>query len=195
MAIKVLPSIIPSPDQARIRFMYVFFGANDASLPEAPNKQHVSIPEYKQNLETIITHPLVVAHKPRIILVAPPPINEHSIMLTNPGVELARVAATTKTYAEATCELGEKLGVPVVNLWKVFMAQTGWTDSWNPDEPLPGSMSVAQHDVLVELLSDGTVSHNQLLSLILTELRPAFQPCWVCRLLRRAHEGHLGELA
>jgi lysophospholipase L1-like esterase len=175
--------------------MYVFFGANDASLPEAPNKQHVSIPEYKQNLETIITHPLVVAHKPRIILVAPPPINEHSTMLTNPGVELARVAATTKTYAEATCELGDKLGVPVVNLWKVFMAKTGWTDSWNPDEPLPGSMSVAQHDVLVELLSDGTASHNQLLSLILTELRPAFQPCWVCRLLRRAHEGHLGELA
>jgi lysophospholipase L1-like esterase len=156
MAVKVLPSIIPLPDQARIRFMFVFFGANDASLPEAPNKQHVSISQYKQNLETIITHPLVVAHKPRIILIAPPPINEHSIMLANPGVELARVAATTKTYAEAACELGKKLNVPVVNLWKVFMARTGWTDAWGTEEPLPGSMSVAQHDALVELLSDGT---------------------------------------
>ena len=81
-------------------------------------------------------------------------------MLASPGVELARVAATTKTYAEATCELGEKLGVPVVNLWKAFMAKTGWTDTWKPNEPLPGSLSVAQHDVLVELLSDGMTSHD-----------------------------------
>jgi len=36
-ALSVLPKIVPSPDHAKIRFMTVFFGANDASLATAPN--------------------------------------------------------------------------------------------------------------------------------------------------------------
>lgn len=134
-------------------------GANDASLPDAPNKQHIPLDEYKTNIEKIVTHPDIVAHEPRIILVAPPPINEHSWWPRDqcsgyPSV--TRVANTTKDYADTACEVGAKLDVPVVNLWKAFMAKAGFKlDGWKLGEPLPGSLSVPQNDALVELLYDG----------------------------------------
>ena len=38
----------------------VFFGANDAALPNRTSgKQHVPVPEYKRNLQTIVDHLLV----------------------------------------------------------------------------------------------------------------------------------------
>lgn len=159
-ALTVLPSIVPPPDQARIRLLLIFFGANDASLPQAENNQHIPLDEYKQNLENIICHPLIVAHKASIILVAPPPINEHLQWLSdqNKGLKsLSRRAATTKSYADAACEVGEKLQVPVVNLWKAFMITAGFQAAgWKTGEPLPGAMDVPQNDELVRLMYDGT---------------------------------------
>ncbi|KAF2686304.1 SGNH hydrolase [Lentithecium fluviatile CBS 122367] len=158
-ALTVLPHIIPSPDVARIRILVIFFGANDASLAESLNGQHVPLPEYKGNLEKIITHPLVVAHSPRIMLVAPPPINEHLQYLTDQSkgyASLTRTAASTKSYAEVACEVGEKLGVPVVNLWKAFMEKARFQpEGWETGDPLPGSKKVPQNDKLVELMYDG----------------------------------------
>ncbi|KAF2846419.1 SGNH hydrolase [Plenodomus tracheiphilus IPT5] len=158
-ALQVLPAIVPSPDEAKIRFLTIFFGANDASLPDAPNKQHVPLDEYKDNLEKIITHPKIVAHNPRIILIAPPPINEHLWWprdQSNGYTSVSRLASTTKVYAEAVCHVGEKLNVPVVNLWKAFMAKTELkADAWKLGDPVPGSLDVPQNDALVELMYDG----------------------------------------
>ncbi|KAF2875374.1 SGNH hydrolase-type esterase domain-containing protein [Massariosphaeria phaeospora] len=157
--LKVLPKIFPSPDQARVRFLVVFFGANDAALPAAVNNQHIPLPEYKQNLEKIITHPLVVAHKPRIILVAAPPINEHLQWLSDQARgarELSRVAARTKSYADAAVGVGQKLNVPVVNLWKAFMSKTNFNaDVWKTGDALPGSKDLAQDEALVKMMYDG----------------------------------------
>ncbi|KAF1961869.1 SGNH hydrolase [Byssothecium circinans] len=153
-ALKVLPHIIPSPDVARIRLLVVFFGANDASLPEAENHQHVPLDEYKTNLKTIITDPLVQAHEPKVVLVAPPPINEHLQWATDQTRSLksvSRKAATTKKYAEAAVELGKELDIPVINLWQEFMAKAGW----KVGEDIPGSLELPQNDALVELMHDG----------------------------------------
>jgi lysophospholipase L1-like esterase len=175
-ALHVLPSIIPSPEQAKIRFLVstfriqhtyrakqynktVFFGANDASLHDAPNKQHIPLQEYKDNLEKIITHPKIVAHNPRIILIAPPPINEHLWWPRDQSsgyTSVSRTAATTKDYADAACEVGAKLNIPVVNLWKAFMAKTEFqADGWKPGDQLPGSLAIPRNDALVELMYDG----------------------------------------
>jgi lysophospholipase L1-like esterase len=158
-ALKVLPRIIPTPEQARIRFLTIFFGANDAATPDAGNKQHVPLGEYKQNLENIITHPLIAAHKPRIILIAPPPINEHLHWVNDQErgySQLSRVAATTRRYADGASEVGEKLGVPVVNLWKAFMTKAQFdADVWKTGDPLPGARDAPQNDHLVKLMYDG----------------------------------------
>lgn len=153
-AVKVLPTIIPSPEQARIRFLMIFFGANDASLPEAQDNQHVPIPRYKENLAKIITHPAVVAHKPRIVLVAPPPVNEYLIWIGDKAKgydKPSRTAIGTKSYADAACELGKELGIPVLNLWSAFMSKIGWSIG----EPVPGSLDIAQNSILADLMHDG----------------------------------------
>ncbi|KAL6705475.1 hypothetical protein ACN47E_006740 [Coniothyrium glycines] len=158
-ALQILPAIIPSPEEAKIRFLTVFFGANDASLPDAPNKQHVPLDEYRSNLEKIVKHPLIVAHDPRIILIAPPPINEHLWWPRdqfNGYTSISRSASTTKKYADAVVELGAELDVPVINLWKAFMDKVKFNfEEWKVGSPLPGASSVAQNDVLVELMYDG----------------------------------------
>jgi hypothetical protein len=140
----------------------IFFGANDSSLPDAPNKQHIPLDEFVSNLETIISHPQIRAHSPRIILIAPPPINEHLWWPRDQSsgyTSVSRLAGTTKVYANAVVELGAKLNLPVVNLWKAFMAQTDFKiDDWKVGDHLPGSSETAQSDALVALMYDGMES-------------------------------------
>ncbi|OCK78432.1 SGNH hydrolase [Lepidopterella palustris CBS 459.81] len=153
-AVDVLPMIIPAPEYARIRFLMVFFGANDASIPEALNKQHVPLARYRENLLRIVTHPAIVAHKPRVILVTPPPVNEHLQWIRDKarGFErVSRTAVATKSYADAVCELGKELGIPVLNLWKTFISKTGW----KIEEPIPGSMEINENSILEDLMHDG----------------------------------------
>ncbi|KAF1972355.1 SGNH hydrolase [Bimuria novae-zelandiae CBS 107.79] len=158
-ALKILPHVIPSPSTANIRLLVVFLGANDSSLPGAENKQHVPLPEYVSNLEQILKHPSVTAHNPKIVLIAPAPIDEHLVWdddKTKGRHAVSRKNAVLKQYSEAAVELGDKLGVPVVNLWKAFMAKTGWkAEEWKESEPIVGSLEMPQNEELVRLLSDG----------------------------------------
>ncbi|OAL48152.1 SGNH hydrolase [Pyrenochaeta sp. DS3sAY3a] len=158
-ALKVLPAIVPSPDQAKIRFLTIFFGANDCSLVDAPNAQHIPLDEYKDNLKKIITHPQIVAHNAHIILIAPPPINEHLWWPRDQSkgyTSVSRVASSTKEYADAAVQVGAELNVPVVNLWKAFMEKANFElDTWTPELPLPGSLKIPQNDALTELMYDG----------------------------------------
>lgn len=137
----------------------VFFGANDSSLPDAPNKQHIPLDEFKANIKAIVSHARIQAHAPRIILVAPPPINEHLWWprdQSNGYTIVSRLAETTKVYADAVVQLGADLGLPVVNLWKAFMSQTDFDiDAWKPGQHVPGSLALPQSDALANLMYDG----------------------------------------
>ena len=69
---------------------------------------------------------------------------------------MSRLASTTKAYADAVCEVGVKLNVPVVNLWKAFMDKADFKiDAWKLGDPIPGSLGVPQNDALLELMYDG----------------------------------------
>lgn len=110
---------------------------------------------YKQNIKEILTHPLLAAHQPHLLLVTPPPINEYALDAPkddeNTIPTRTRTAEHTKTYADACREVGEELGVVVLDLWTIFMTEAGW----KADDPLPGSKSVERSAVLEELLHDG----------------------------------------
>ena len=142
----------------------VFFGANDACLPGSSNDQHVPLDQFKNNLKAILTHPGVVAQKPRLILITPPPVNEDRLEecdlvkgLTDPR----RTAEHTKKYADATCDVGAELGVVVFDIWSLFMAKAGW----KAGEPLVGSKKVARNAILDKLLVDGqSLGNSQVLS-------------------------------
>jgi lysophospholipase L1-like esterase len=133
----------------------VFFGANDAALEEAQIGQHVPIPTYRENLAKIVNHEAVKAHNPRIILVAPPPVNEHLLFPNDlaRGIKIcARTAVTTKSYAQAVCDLGKELDIPVLDLWTAFMSTTGWTIE---DSEVPGGLHLPENSALVDLMHDG----------------------------------------
>jgi len=131
----------------------VFFGANDATLPD--NRQHVPLDQYSETLKRIINHPLLVAHNPKILLITPPPIceyrtQEHDLERGIVGVQ--RLAANTKRYADAALEVGKALGIPTVNLWEAFMQYAG---GWEEGNPLLGSKELPENEKLGELLRDG----------------------------------------
>lgn len=65
--------------------------------------------------------------------------------------ERQRTAEHTKLYADACREIGKELGVPVLDLWSIFMAEAGWREG----EPLSGSIKSERNKVLGELLHDG----------------------------------------
>ena len=120
----------------------IFFGANDACLPRSQSSQHVPLERYKDNLQSIIQHPLVQIQHPRLILVTPPPVNEYAIGESDSAKGILwkrRTAEHTKLYADACREVGQSLGVLVLDMWSRIMSGTAdfraaisWSN-WNPE--------------------------------------------------------------
>lgn len=144
----------------------------------------------------IMSHPQIKAHDPRIILVAPPPINEHLWWprdQSNGYASVTRLAGATKTYADAVVQLGAELGLPVVNLWKAFMARTDFkADIWKLGDDLPGSLDVSQNDALVELMYDGKgfAKPSCFLAMLTARFRASLEPSRIRDLLPGVDQGH-----
>lgn len=123
---KFLPSSSNSPN---IKLITIFFGANDACiLGEA---QHVELQTYVSTIKAMINHAASFSHadcRAKIILITPPPVNEHQLEPKPSGV-LTRRAGITSQYARAVAQVGRSCGVCVLDFWKILMAQTGWNES------------------------------------------------------------------
>ncbi|KAF2144213.1 uncharacterized protein K452DRAFT_296434 [Aplosporella prunicola CBS 121167] len=168
-ALQVLPRLVPAASEAKVRLMTVFFGANDASLPESTNKQHVPLDQYTENLRTICTHEAVKAQNPSMIIITPPPVNEYKMEMNDLAKgyrALQRTAEHTQAYANAARKVGEHLGIPVLDLWTIFMTRIGWVAG----EPLPGSKSTERHAVLEELMYDGLHLSPKAYEIVVEEL-------------------------
>lgn len=165
-ALSLLPRLLPHPSQARLRFLIIFFGANDARLPDIPNAgpdQSVPLKRYKANLVAILRHAAVRAHpNVRILLITPPPIDERRLHLSDrtkypslPKDMLRRTAENTARYARAVVEVGREQGVTVVDLWTAMITRCGWDASSSAVAALPGAMAAAPNSILESFLLDG----------------------------------------
>lgn len=122
--------------------------------------QHVPQDRYKANLRKLITHPAVAAHKPHVILVTPPPLNEYACEANDrtKGInEPRRFANTTADYAQRVRDLAKELksegvDIALLDLWTVMIQQAGWTPG---QTPLPGSKELPENVFLKLLLHDG----------------------------------------
>jgi lysophospholipase L1-like esterase len=157
-ALAKLPLVIPppGPNGGRIKILAVFFGANDARLPNTMQaRQHVPLPEYKDNLRKILSHEVVRAHDAHIVLMTPPPIDERMCIADDAakGInQIRRSAKATAEYAQAVRDIGSELEVAVCDLWGAFMQQAGWRDG----DALLGLKGVDQkEDGLQSMLRDG----------------------------------------
>lgn len=157
-ALSVLPRIVTPPTHSsRIKLFVIFFGANDARLPNTPGPaQTVPLQEFTENIARIATYPALLQHNPKILLVTPPCIDEYGCEEDDKNRDIhvtRRTAGNTARYAEAVRGLGKRLNCPVVDLWKAFAKEAGWTEG--SEGPLPGSKQLPRNEFLKDTLNDG----------------------------------------
>lgn len=107
---------------------------------------------------------------------------------------LSRRNVDMKSYADTVVDIGQRLGVPVVNLWRAFMAMTPWREeTWKSGEAMIGSLELPQDDALVELSHDGRFPIHQYVLQGFANLalfRSALQPCRLQDTPQGVHENH-----
>ncbi|KFY10645.1 hypothetical protein V491_07555 [Pseudogymnoascus sp. VKM F-3775] len=179
----VIDYVFPSPTSSpKIEYLSLFFGANDSANDGGASKQLVSIERYRENLLSILSHPSVLAHNPRIILVTTPPVDEYQRpeeTRPNGQVDRGRCAENSKAYAQVGKEVGEELiakGRPVVvcDLWAAMMARAGWTG----EGELPGSLKTDRNPALAEMLYDGLHFNPVGYKVLYDEMRKVMADTW-----------------
>ncbi|RVD87376.1 uncharacterized protein DFL_001612 [Arthrobotrys flagrans] len=144
--------VIPPTGSNDIKLLVLWFGANDAILPTAPQSQYIPIDKYKQNLNALIKSPNFQGHLTRgakVIIVSPPPFNEHQ------GGTAGRLAKETRKYVEAAGQVAKDGGYEFLDLWSDFMKFAGWEEG----DPLLGDINVASSKKLDSLLASGDGVH------------------------------------
>jgi lysophospholipase L1-like esterase len=111
--------------QERPDLVFVFFGANDA----CDGLQQVPLKDFQSNTEKIVN--IIrnqLGRNVKIILITPPPIWEPELEEMNkmkgktPLID--RTNEKTLLYVRAVIKAGQKLNVPVVDLWKACEGAT-----------------------------------------------------------------------
>jgi hypothetical protein len=138
---------------------------------------------YKQNLKALITHPAVVAHHPKIVLVTPPPIDEtrQEEFDAIRGYPLCRRARITAEYAEAARQAGAEIGgdLVVLDLWSAVMAEAiRRTPNPNPNGPILGTKQLGSNKALTNLMPDGLHFGNAGYSIFFKVLLYAVESKW-----------------
>ncbi|KAK1781568.1 SGNH hydrolase-type esterase domain-containing protein [Copromyces sp. CBS 386.78] len=157
-ALKLLPQIISPPGPgvpklAYLRKKFILLGANDAALPRPVNNQHVPLDKYKQNLVSIITHPNIAAHNPKIFLVTPPPLDELKRSEVDLGVRKHCVSAS---YSEAVRQVAAENSVGLIDLWKALMyLAISKTPGFDSSKGNLGDPETGERGHLESLLPDG----------------------------------------
>ncbi|CAK7213508.1 hypothetical protein SCUCBS95973_001817 [Sporothrix curviconia] len=180
-ALHVLPTLFPLPAAAKLTHLVVLFGANDAALPQQTDNQHVPLDEYERSLTSILTHPNIRAHSPKIILVTPPPLNGFHLgqihRLADPNAATSRQAKVTAQYAEAARRVAKTVpGVELVDLWTALMDHAVKN---TPDWGLSSGVLLgdeqdenSQQGYLSKLLTDGLHLTGEGYRIFWEELRP-----------------------
>ena len=163
-ALEILPRFIPAPQHARVRFLTIFFGANDARLPNTPGgpDQHVPLDVFERNLRKIATNPAIDEHKGiRIVLVTPPPVDERKLRAADQqrdletGSTTTRTARTTARYAQVVRDLSDELRLPVLDIWSAMIRNAGFHIGAIDYSAFPGSMDAPRSETLQSYLHDG----------------------------------------
>ncbi|CAL9241701.1 unnamed protein product [Arabidopsis halleri] len=133
-ALKVVERVFPKAEEDgrdSPAAVTVFFGANDACLPErCSGFQHVPLNEYKQNLRSIISFLKNRWPQTAIILITPPPIDEEA-RLRYPYIENTtglpeRTNEVAGLYAIACITVAEECQISVIDLWSNMQQIPNW---------------------------------------------------------------------
>lgn len=128
-ALQVIHQIFPKEASVQPSLVIVYFGGND-SLGAHPSGlgPHVPLPEYIQNMRSLLTHIKSLSETTRIIVLTCPPINEETTrQFHNPLVyKFERTNGLLQRYAEACVRLCNDMGVKVVDLFSAVQKKENW---------------------------------------------------------------------
>ncbi|CAM6108707.1 unnamed protein product [Calypogeia fissa] len=156
----LLDKVFPIPSSNPLLLVTVFFGANDAAIPNAIHAHlHVPLEEYNENLHKIIAHIKKQSASTHIVLIAPPPIDEEKLFKYAPTVGdtsgvLARQNELTKLYADECVKLAKVAGVPVINLWSTFQEALDWQKYLSDGLHLSAAGNAKVLEELLKVLDD-----------------------------------------
>ncbi|KAF7921926.1 uncharacterized protein EAE97_011217 [Botrytis byssoidea] len=195
-ALEIHQHLVPDPTTAKVPYLLVLFGANDACLPDGPTGQHVPLENYKKNIEILLKNWSSIAQRPTILLVTPPPINEVQLEeqdLQKGYSSLTRSQDNTAKYAAAVREIADgwkDQNVVLVDLWKAILIKAV---ELSPDNTgsleTIGTKRAGDDKAMRALLTDGLhlssdgyrVFLNEVIPLVGKEWKeePLDSPSWV----------------
>ncbi|XP_058761866.1 GDSL esterase/lipase At5g45920-like [Vicia villosa] len=130
-ALKVLERVFSESQESDPIAVTVFFGANDACLPDRYSAfQHVPLDEFKENLRSIVSFFKKRWPTTHVLLITPPPIDEEARLrypyLDNPENLPERTNEAAGEYARACIAVANECQVPVIDLWTKMQQSPGW---------------------------------------------------------------------
>lgn len=173
-ALKVLDRVFPAAENggsdgaAPPLAVTVFFGANDACLPDRYAAfQHVPLDEYKQNLHSIVSSFKKRWPKTLVLLITPPPIDEDERLrhpyAENPSGLPERTNEAAGAFAKACVETAGECGIPVVDLWTRMQQYPDWRKAYLRDGlHLTQDGNKVVFEEVVKKLNDGGLSLEKL---------------------------------
>lgn len=145
----------------------VFFGANDACLPDRYAAfQHVPLDEYKHNLRSIVSSFKKRWPKTFILLITPPPIDEDERLrrpyAENPSGLPERTNEAAGAFARACVETAGECGIPVLDLWTRMQQHPDWRKAYLRDglHLTPDGNKVVFEEVVKKLNEGGLSLEN-----------------------------------
>ncbi|CCO26288.1 Isoamyl acetate-hydrolyzing esterase 1 homolog [Rhizoctonia solani AG-1 IB] len=167
----------------KVKLLVIWFGANDACLEQSP--QHVPLSKFAENINKLVNMPTSPSSpwyspRTRVILVTAPPVNATQrggeLASRNPPLAPDRTHETTKSYAQAVIDAGDKLGVPVVDLWTALWKEAGETEQ-GLESLLPDGIHCNErsYSILYNLLIEAILKHYPELHF---DQLPKVYPAW-----------------
>lgn len=188
-ALKILPELFspPGPNVPRIAYLLVLLGANDAVIPMPTTEQHVPLDNYRANLKAIITDPIITAHRPKILLITPPPLDQ--IKVTKLDISWGHPAATreskiSSSYCQAAREVAAEVdGVVLIDLEKAIQKKAmKMCPEFSPKDakkgPWLGDPETGLQGGLDALLPDGLHMSGEAYRVLYNEVFPHISPEW-----------------
>ncbi|KAK2994559.1 hypothetical protein RJ640_017288 [Escallonia rubra] len=205
-ALKVLDRVFPPEKEAAScgggapLAVTVFFGANDACLPDrCAAFQHVPVDEYKRNLLSILSFFKKRWPTTHILLITPPPIDEAARLLQKVCVQYIKVSNflclnkcrypfaentlglpertndAAGAYAKACVDVAGECGTPVVGLWARMQQFPDWQKAYLRDglHLTRGGNMIVFEEVVKQLRGSGLSLETLLVDLpLITAIDP-----------------------
>ena len=142
----------------------VFFGANDAALPDQGSaRQHVPLAEYKDNLRAIVAAVRAAGGaSSRMVLMTPPPVHEGQRLewqVARYGSDATGVAERTDeaaaAYGTAVRELARELSLPCLDVRAAMLGEgaVAWPAMLSDGLHLSAAGSAFVFDKLIDLVN------------------------------------------